>query len=128
MFIVTILEKFKETRLKFPQESVTVLSKMANYQEGRFKPTSTQLNKLKSVAKNKAGTILRIDKKKIEDKELSHELFLTTRQTTKERNAFTNNMSTDIKLSKAQISKVIQSGGPFGSWLTNLGKNCYFFS
>ena len=31
-------------------------------------------------------------------------------------------MSTDIKLSKAQISKIIQSGGSFGSWLANLGK------
>ena len=31
-------------------------------------------------------------------------------------------MSTDIKLSKAQISKIIQSGESFGSWLANLGK------
>ena len=31
-------------------------------------------------------------------------------------------MSTDIKLSKAQISKIIQSGGFFGSWLANLRK------
>ena len=31
-------------------------------------------------------------------------------------------MSTDIKLSKAQISKKIQSGGSFGSWLGKLGK------
>ena len=31
-------------------------------------------------------------------------------------------MSTDIKLSKTQISKIIQSGGSFGSWLGNLGK------
>ena len=38
------------------------------------------------------------------------------------RNAFANNMSTDIKLSKAQISKIIQSGGFCGSWLGNLGK------
>ena len=53
---------------------------------------------------------------------MPHELFLTTRQTTKIRNAFANNMSTDIKLSKAQISKIIQSGGSFGSWLGNLGK------
>ena len=41
---------------------------------------------------------------------LPHELLLTTRQKTKVRNVF-NNMSTDLKLSKAQISKVIQSGG-----------------
>ena len=42
---------------------------------------------------------------------LPHELLLTTRQTTKLRNAIENHMSTDIKLSKAQISKIIQSGG-----------------
>ena len=53
---------------------------------------------------------------------MPHELLLTTRQTTEIRNAFPNNMSTDIKLSKAQISKIIQSGGSFGSWLGNLGK------
>ena len=51
-----------------------------------------------------------------------HELFLRTIQTTKIRNAFANNLSTDIKLSKAQISKIIQSGGSFGSWLRNVGK------
>ena len=54
--------------------------------------------------------------------ELSHELFLTTRQTTKVRNAFANNMSTDIRLSKAQIYKIIQSGWSFSSWLGNLEK------
>ena len=52
---------------------------------------------------------------------MPHELFLTTRQTTKIRNAFAN-MPTDIKLSKAQTSKIIQSGGSFGPWLANLGK------
>ena len=31
-------------------------------------------------------------------------------------------MSTDVKLSKAQISQIIQSGGSFGSWVSNLGK------
>ena len=41
--------------------------------------------------------------------DLLHELLLTTRQKTKLRNAFNNNMSTDLKLSKAQISKIIQS-------------------
>ena len=44
------------------------------------------------------------------------ELILTTAQTTKIRNAFANNISRDIKLSKAQISKIIQS---FGPWLDN---------
>ena len=53
---------------------------------------------------------------------MPYELFLTTRQTTKIRNAFTNIMSTHIKLTKAQTSKIIQWGGFFGSWLGNLGK------
>ena len=52
---------------------------------------------------------------------MPHDLFLT-RQTTKTRNAFANNTSTDIKFSKAQISKMIQSGGSFGSWLSTLSK------
>ena len=95
---------------------------MANYQEARVKLTNTQLSKLKSTAKNRTGTILKLNKRNFEDEELPHELFLTTRQTTKIRNAFANNISTDIKLSKAQISKIIQSGGSFGSWSVNLGK------
>ena len=70
---------------------------MANYQKARVKLTNTQLN-IKSAAKNKTGTILRLNKKKCEDEELPHELFLATRQTTKIRNTFGNNTSTDIKL------------------------------
>ena len=95
---------------------------MVSYQEARVKLTNTQLNKLKSTAKNKTGTILRLNKKNFEDDELPNELFLTTRQKTKIRNDFSNNMSTYIKLSKAQMSKVIQSGVSYGSWLGNLGK------
>ena len=66
---------------------------MANYQEARVKQTNTQLNKLKSAAKNKTGTTLRINKKNFQDEELRHGLFLTTRQTTKIRNAFANNVN-----------------------------------
>ena len=42
--------------------------------------------------------------------DLPHELLLTTRQKAKLRNALNNDMSTDIKLSKAQTSNIIQSG------------------
>ena len=45
---------------------------------------------------------------------------MTTRQKTKLRNAFNNNISTDLRLSKAQISKIIQSGGFLGSLLSKL--------
>ena len=61
---------------------------MTNYQEARVKLTNTQLNKLKAAGKNKTGTISRLNKKNIEDEEFPHELFLTTRQTTKIRNVF----------------------------------------
>ena len=53
---------------------------------------------------------------------LPHELLLTTRQKTKIKNAFNNNMSTNIKLSKAQINKIIQSGGFLGKLLGPLLK------
>ena len=65
---------------------------------------------------------MKINKENFQDEEWPHELFLTTRQTTKLRNAFGNSMSTDIELSKAEISKIIPSGGSSGSWLGNLGK------
>ena len=52
--------------------------------------------------------------------DLPHELLLTTRQKTKLRNAFNNIMSTDLKLCRAQISKIIQSGGFLGSLLSKL--------
>ena len=54
--------------------------------------------------------------------DLPHGLLLTTRQETKLRNSFNNNMSTDLKLSKAQISKIIQSGGFLGRLLVPLLK------
>ena len=58
--------------------------------------------------------------KKFNGNNLPHELLLTTRQKTKVRNVFNNNISTDLKLSKAQISKIIQSGGFLGSLLSKI--------
>ena len=84
---------------------------MANYEETRVKLINSQLNKLKSTAKNKTGTTLRISNKNLQDEEMPRELFLTTAQITKIRSAFANNMSTDVKLIKTQFSKVIQLGG-----------------
>ena len=56
---------------------------MANYQEARVKLANTQLNKLKSAAKNEIETILKINKKNFQDEELPHKLFLPTRQVSK---------------------------------------------
>ena len=49
---------------------------------------------------------------------LTYKLLLKTRQKSKLKNAFENNMSTDIKLSKTQISKIIQSGALLGPLLS----------
>ena len=88
MFVLTILEEIKKTKLNFSQGRVTVLWKMINCEEARVKQTNTQLNKLKSAAKNKTGTISIINQINFEDEELPHELFLTIIQTTEIRNSF----------------------------------------
>ena len=63
---------------------------------------------------------MRISLKMFNGNNLPHKLLLTARQKTKLRNTFNNNMSTDLKLSKAQFSKIIQSGGFLGSLLSKL--------
>ena len=93
---------------------------MVEYSRVNVKLTDTQLKKLKNAVKNKTGTTLRINLKMLNGNNLPHELLMTTRQKTKVRNAFNNNMSTDLKFSKAQISKIIQSGGFLGSLLSKL--------
>ena len=85
--------------------------------------SDTQLKKLKSAVKNKTGATLRMSLKVFNGNDLPHELLLTTRQKTKLRNSFHNNMSIDLKLSKTQISKIIQSGGFLGRLLGPLLKN-----
>ena len=61
-----------------------------------------------------------MDLKMFDRNDLPHELLLTTRQRTKLRNTFNNNMSTELKLSRAQISKIIESGGFLGPLLSKL--------
>ena len=90
---------------------------MVEYNTVNAKLSNLQLNKLKSAVKNKQETTLGMNAKMCNGNNLPHELLLTTRQTTKLRNAIENNMSTDIKLSKVQISKMIQSGGFLGKLL-----------
>ena len=105
---------------------------MENYQEERVKLTNSQLKKKKKTCSEKqSGNNIKIKKQKL--LRFSYELFLTTRKRTKIRKAFTNNMSIDVKLTKAQIYKIIQSSGTIGSWLANLRKEitskcCYSFN
>ena len=80
---------------------------MVEYSKVNVKLSDTQLKKVKDDVKNKTRTTLRMSLKILDRNDPRHELLLTTRQTTKLRNAFNNNMSTDLTLSKAQTSKII---------------------
>ena len=93
---------------------------MVEYSKINCKLTNLQLNKLKKAVKSNEGLTLRLSTKNFNKDEVSHELLLTTRQNTKLRNALNNNSATDIKLSKAQIKKLIKSGGFLGKLLSKL--------
>ena len=95
---------------------------MVEYNTVNVKLSNSQLNKLKSAVKNNKRTTSRMNARQFNGNNLSHELLLTARQTTKLRNVIENNMLIDIKLSKAQISKIIQSGGFLGKILGPLLK------
>ena len=93
---------------------------MVEYSKINCKLTNVELNKLKKSVKSNEGATLRLGIKNFNKDELPHELLLTTRQNTKLCNAINNNLATDIKLSKAQIKKLIQSGGFLGKLLSKL--------
>ena len=99
---------------------------MAQYDSLNVKLSNSQLNKLKCAMKNKTEVVLSLLSNMIgnfDDKiNFPHELSLTNRQVANLRKAFTNNSSTDIKLSKTQLSKMIQSGGFLGRLLGPLLK------
>ena len=84
---------------------------MVEYSKVNVKLSDTQLKKLKTAVKDKTGTTLRMSLKMFSGNDLPHELLLSTRQKVKLRNAFNSNISAVLKLSRAQISKIIQSGG-----------------
>ena len=92
---------------------------MVEYSKINCKLTSVQLNKFKKAVKSNERATLRLGIKNFNKDELPHELLLT-RQNTKLRNAINNNLATDIKLSKAQMKKLIQSGGFLGKLLSKL--------
>ena len=93
---------------------------MIEYTKVNAKLSNLQWNKLKSAAKNPTGVTLRMNIKMLNGNNWPHESLLTIRQKTKLRNPHENILSTDIKLSKAQISKIIQSGRFLGSLLSKL--------
>ena len=72
---------------------------MVEYRKVNVKLSDAQLKKLKTSVKNKTGANLRMSLRMLYGNNLPHELLLTKRQKTKLRNAFNNNMSTDLTLS-----------------------------
>ena len=94
---------------------------MTHYNSLNVKLSNLQLNKLKSAIKNETDVVLRLSLNMIgnsdDNTNFSHKLLLTNRQVSSIRKAFAKNTSTDIKLSKTQLSKMIQSGGFFGKLL-----------
>ena len=93
---------------------------MVEYNKIDCKLSNIQLSKLKKAVKVGSELVLRLDIKNFNKDELPHELFLTTRQSTKLRNAINNNVSKDIKFSKTQLKNLIQSGGFLGSLLSKI--------
>ena len=83
------------------------------YNSLNVKLLNSQPYKLKSAIKNKTEVVLRLSSNMIGDDETNfpHKLLLTNRQVSNLRKAFANHLSADIKLSKTQLSKMIQSGG-----------------
>ena len=93
---------------------------MIEYNNANTKLSDLQLNKLKSPVQNQTEMTLRMNIKMFNGINLTHELLLTTREKTKPRKTFRNNMSTAIKLSKTKISDIIKSGGFLGSLLSKI--------
>ena len=88
---------------------------MTQYTSLNVKLSNSQLNKLRSAIKNETELVMRLSPNMIGDSNdkanFPHELLLTDRQVSSIRKAFANNSSADIKFSKTQLSKMIQSGG-----------------
>ena len=96
---------------------------MAQYNSLNVKLPNSKLNKLKSAIKNNTEIVLILSSSMIENKtNFPHELLSTNRQVANFRKVFTNSSSTDIKLSKNQLSKMTQSGGFLGRLLGPLLK------
>ena len=97
---------------------------MTQYNSLNVKLSNSQLNKFKSAIENETEVVLKLSSNMIGDNEtnFTHKLLLTNRQVSNLRKDFANKSSTDFKLSKAQLSKMIQSGRFLGRLLGPLLK------
>ena len=97
---------------------------MTQYNNLKVKLSNSQLNKFKSAIKNETEVASRLSSNMIGDNETNfpYKLLLTHRQVTNLRKAFANHSSANIRLSKTQLSTMIQSGGFLGRLLGPLLK------
>ena len=97
---------------------------MTQYNSLNVKLSNSQPNELKSAIKNETEVFLRLSSNMVGDNETNfpHKLLLTNRQVASLPKAFANYLSTDIMLSKTQLSKMIQSRGFLGRLLSPLLK------
>ena len=97
---------------------------MPQYNSLNVKLSNSQLNTLKSAIKNETDVVLRISSGMVansnDNANFPHKLLLTDRQVANIRKGFSNNLSTDVKFSKIQLSKIMQSGGFLGNLLSKL--------
>ena len=99
---------------------------MTQYNSLNVRLSNSQLQKLKSAIKNEAEVVLRLSSNMIgnsnDEANFSHKLLLSNRQVANLCKDFANYLSTDIKLSKTQLSKMIPSWGFLGRLLGQLLK------
>ena len=99
---------------------------MTQYNRVNVKLSGPQLNKLKAAIKNENEIVLKLSLNMIghsnDETNFPYELLLADRQVSSIRKAFANNSSIDIKFSKTQLSKMIQSRGSLGKLLGPLLK------
>ena len=99
---------------------------MTQYNRENVRLSNSQLNKLKSAIKNETEVVIRLSPNMIGDSNdennFPHELLLTDRQVSSICKAFSNSSSVDIKFSKTQLSRMIQSGEFLGNLLGPLLK------
>ena len=92
---------------------------MTLYNILNVKLSNSQLNKVNSALKNENEVVLRLSSNMIGDNVINfpHKLLLTNKQVASLGKAIANYLSTDIKLTKNQVSKIIKSGGFLGRLL-----------
>ena len=99
---------------------------MTQYKSLNVKLSDSQLIKLKSAIKHETDVVLRLSSNMIgnsdDETNFPCKLLLTNRKVTNLCKTFANYLSTDIKLSKTQLSKMIHLKGFLGRLLALLLK------